>query len=379
MPSLIRRRENKSGTVSWQIRFPYTDPETGEPRVFTETHSKKKDAVNALTDMKKEVNEGGVVEESEMLLRDFVTDWLETTKPSLRENTFESYRTNMNTWVLPRIGGLKLIAFTPSKIQRFYNELTKKGLSPRTVRYVHSTLHGALDHAVTLRLIRRNPTNGLKLPKPQQREIVAMSEEDVQAFLEEGRDDRLLPYYVAALTTGARPSELLGLRWKCVDLESGLIRIDRALVTDRNGWRLRAPKTKQGRRTIPIPPETVEALRVHKARQGEERLRAGEAWQDHGLVFTTEIGTPLSLANIRNRSFNRIVKEAGLNPKLTPYSTRHTAATLLLKRGVNPKVAAERLGHASVTITLDTYAHVLPGMQEDATEVLADAIFDRSR
>ncbi len=232
---------------------------------------------------------------------------------------------------------------------------------------------------MTLRLIKRIPTNGLKLPKPLQREIVAMSEDDVQAFLEAAQDDRLRPYYVLALTTGARPSELLGLRWKRLDLDGAAIRIERALVTDSNGWNLRTPKTKQGRRVIPIPEEAVDALRAHRARQGEDRLRAGEAWQDHGIVFTTEIGTPLSLANIRNRSFNRIVKRADLNPKLTPYSTRHTAATLLLKRGVNPKVVAERLGHASVTITLDTYAHVLPGMQEDATEVLADAIFDRSR
>lgn len=196
------------------------------------------------------------------------------------------------------------------------------------------------------------------------------------------------------LVTGMRPSELMGLKWPDVDLKKGEVQVRRVLVRDPDGWYLRPPKTKRGTRTIPIPPAMVNTLSAWKKSQAEERMKAGPAWVKNkkadGLVFTTATGEPLERRNLANRDFMKVLRAAGLVETIEPkrkgektrykglvrlYDLRHTCATLMLAAGVNPKVASERLGHASVVITLDTYSHVLPTMQADATEKIAGVLY----
>ena len=172
-----------------------------------------------------------------------------------------------------------------------------------------------------------------------------------------------------------RPSEVLGLQWEDVDFDRQTVTIQRTLTTIKDGWTFEQPKTKRSRRTIPITTQTVVALRFEKARQAELRMKVADIWRDHGLVFSNEIGDPLNPHGVFHR-FKTLAKRSGLGSDLRLYDLRHTCATLLLQAGINPKVVSERLGHASIILTLDTYSHVLPDMQQAATEKLAEVFGD---
>jgi integrase len=165
-----------------------------------------------------------------------------------------------------------------------------------------------------------------------------------------------------------QPQEYLALKWSDIDLKKGTATVRRAIVWSQKkgvGWHFDEPKTSRSRRTIPLPASTVKALIEHRRRQGEERLRVGSEWQDHGLVFTTKFGSPIDIPTLTKQWFKPALSKAEL-PVFRLYDLRHTHATLLLSNGENPKVASERLGHSTIVLTLDTYSHVLPDMQEEA-------------
>lgn len=174
--------------------------------------------------------------------------------------------------------------------------------------------------------------------------------------------------------TGVRRGELLGLSWDAVDLDAGRLAITRTLISGKGAPRFSEPKTKRGRRSVALDAGTVDALREHRERQLDERLAWGPAYEDHGLVFCREDGTPIWPRTF-SRSFDHHVRDAGL-PKIRLHDLRHTHATLALEAGVHPKVVQEWLGHASIAITLDTYSHAVPAMQEDAAEKIA-ALLER--
>ncbi len=199
-------------------------------------------------------------------------------------------------------------------------------------------------------------------------------------FLAVLEGDRYSALFALALSTGMRPGEYLGMRWTDVDLSKPAVTVRRALVwrTKRGGWYFTEPKTSRSRRTIPLPDSMIAALVEHKRRQSEERLRLGSEWQDHGLVFTTSLGSPLNISNLTAKHFKPALDRAGLPRTIRLYDLRHTCATLLLTAGENPKVVSERLGHASVTLTLDVYSHVLPDMQKAATDKLENLLFRRT-
>ena len=176
-----------------------------------------------------------------------------------------------------------------------------------------------------------------------------------------------------AVTTGLRQGELLGLKWEDVDLEDAVLRVRRTLTRHKGRLLLSDPKTKRSRRTVQLTDTAVEALRAHLTHQMEEMGRLGDLYRDQGLVFATEKGTPVNPSNLRERSFAPLLKRAGLSP-IRFHDLRHTCATLLLSRNVNPKIVSEMLGHATVAITLDTYSHVLPSMQAHAAKALEDAL-----
>ena len=175
-----------------------------------------------------------------------------------------------------------------------------------------------------------------------------------------------------------RPAEILGLRWSDVDLATGSLVVRQTLVRIGKTWRFEPPKTEKSRRTIPLPRSVVRALAAHKARQAETRLRCGPQYQDHDLTFAAANGAPLSSTNLVRRHLKPILRRAGLPETVRFYDLRHTCASLLLTAGENAKVVSERLGHAGITITLDTYGHVMPGMQERATERLEGLLFSQN-
>ena len=208
----------------------------------------------------------------------------------------------------------------------------------------------------------RNPTDAVDPPRNAHSEIQPLTAEQSRRPLKAAGGDRLGALYVLALTTGMRQGELLALPWRDVDLAQGKIQVRGTL--QRNGV-VAEPKTGKGRRQITLPAFVADALKRHRVRQNEERPAAGPAWTDRGLVFTNNVGGHLDANNLRHRAFPKLLDRAGV-PRIRFHDLRHSAATLLLGLGTNPKVVQELLGHSQISVTLDTYSHVLPNMQRDA-------------
>ncbi len=201
-----------------------------------------------------------------------------------------------------------------------------------------------------------------------------MSQEQARILLAAARGDRLEALYVLAVSAGLRQGELLGLRWQDVDLESGTLSVRRQLTRSKeNGLRFTELKSKKSRRSIRLATSAIEALRRHRSAQNEERLRLGRLWKDQDLVFANRTGAPLDVGNLTNYSFRPLLERAEL-PRIRFHDLRHTCATLLLSRNVNPKIVQEMLGHANISETMDTYSHVLPSMQETAVSAMEEAL-----
>src|SRR5215207_1253181 len=330
-------------------------------RTKTEVVAKLKKAI-AETD-------GSVSFDAENLtVAEYLERWLEdSVKGSVWHTTYRDYRGHVRNHIAPEIGRVKLAKLTPAHVQALYRKKSNSGLSPRTVNYVHATLHKALGQAVKWRLIPYNVSDAAIKPRQEKRETVALTLEQVYAFLDAAREaeDRFEALYVTAVFTGMRPGELLALRWSDLVLDGPEpeARVRRSLSKDEHGRHVfKRTKTEKGR-SISLMPEVVEALRAHRRRQAEERLMYADLWHDQDLVFSSKTGGPADWDNITSRHYNRLREAAGL-PKTTRfYDLRHTFATLMLEQGENPKVVQEILGHSQITHTMDTYSHVTPNMQ----------------
>jgi integrase len=312
-------------------------------------------------------------EAGRLTLGEYLDRWLnDCVRGTVRQRTWERYEQILRVHIKPTLGRVRLRALTAAHVRGLYKEKLNAGLAQRTVQYVHTTLRKALKDAVTDGLIPRNVTDGIKAPRPEKKEIHALSPDQARTFLEAARGDRFEALYVLAVHCGLREGELLGLRWDDVDLKAGKLSVRRTLSETRTGHVFEPPKNGKGR-SIRLTTGTVEALRSHRKRQNEERLVLGSKWQDHDLVFPSQRGTTMNAKNLTSRTFKPILKRAGL-PDIRLHDLRHTCATLLLSRGVHPKFVQELLGHATISITLDTYSHVLPSMGDQTATAMESAL-----
>lgn len=362
----ISRRKNGGWTAQFTV---HTAEGRKRKTIYGKTRKEVADKLaKALAD-----REGGLVFAAEGLkLGEYLRRWLEdSVKDTVRNTTYERYEQISRTHIVPTLGGIKLKALTPAHVRGLYKEKLQN-LSPRSVQYIHVTLHKALKQAVMDGLIARNATEAVKPPQVRREEICPLTPEQVKMLLDAASGDRLEALYVLAVHTGLRQGELLGLKWDDIDLEEGALQVRRALTTAKGGPRLATPKTKGSRRRVSLTGAAVDALKAHLGRQLEEIDRAGSLWRENGLVFASETGEPLDRRNVTTYLFKPLLKRAGL-PKVRFHDLRHTCATLLLTKNVNPKVM-EMLGHSSISITLDTYSHVLPNMQDSAARALEEAL-----
>ena len=350
------------------------DSDTGKRQYHNKTiHGTKKDAQAYLNRVLRDRDMGAYVEPSKTPLDDFLDQWLESAvKPRVRERTLQSYREVLRLYVRPELGRQPMASITPLGIQTLYGALLERGLSPRTVRYAHSVLRNALEQAVKWQMLHQNPAQHVDLPRQKREEMRSLSPDEARQFLEACVVNRYGILFELLLTTGLRPGEALGLKWSDIDWDSGRLRVQRVLLPT-GGFE--EPKTARARRTLPLPSSTVQSLRDHRRNQAEERLEAGAQWQDNDLIFAAEGGKPVNHINLVRRHFKPLLKDAGLSERFRLYDLRHTCATLLLSAGENPKIVSERLGHASITLTLDTYSHVLPDMQEGAAAKLEEMLY----
>ena len=270
---------------------------------------------------------------------------------------------------------MKLKALTPAHARALYRQKLDAGLSPRTVNYIHVTLHKALSQAMGDGLVPRNAAQ-VKAPRPAKPEIKPLSPDQARKLIATAyaTGDRYAALHVLALHTGLRKGEMLGLRWDDLDLDATTpsLQVRRTMSETRTGHRFELPKSGKSR-SIKLSRKAVEALRSHRARQAEEKLRLGSLWQEGGLVFPTMTGTTTSGTNLLGRYFRPLLKRAGL-PPVRLHDLRHTCATVLLMAGKHPKYVQELLGHASISITLDTYSHVIEGMDGGLADAMDDAL-----
>lgn len=386
---LIPRGEN-----TWLLRVFRGRDGNGKRKYLNKTlHGTKKQAQAELNKLLHQHDTGSLAEPSKQTLREYLRHWLEAAaKPRLRARTYRDYENIIRRYLDGDMANLRLHQVNPMIIQKLYSDLGEQELSARTIRYAHAVLHSALEQAVRWRLLQNNPAAAVELPRLRRREMTALSPDQAATFLavarsrpadpkfvekygsdyREGDENRFLALWVLLVTTGLRPGEALAVRWS--DLEGDRLRIQRALVkrsgvhTDGGHWHFEEPKTSRSRRVVALPRMTVQALAAHRRRQAEEKLAADPGtYLDRDLIFATEIGGPVDIKNLTTRHFKPLLKLAKL-PEIRLYDLRHTHATLSLAAGDNPKIVSERLGHSTITLTMDTYSHVLPDMQAASAE-----------
>ena len=331
---------------------------------------RKGEAEKALRQAMADSDRGLVFDAGTLTLGNYLDKWLHNIKDTVRRSTFAQYESVVRRHLAPALGRLKLKSLTPAHVRALYREKLDSGLAPRTVQYIHVTLHKALKQAVMDGLIPRNVTEAVKAPQAHKKEVRPLDPTQVKALLSAARGGRLEALYVLAIHTGLRRSEILGLKWTDVDLDAETLSVQRSLDTVGT---FNPPKRNKSRRTIKLTGQAKEALKSHRACQNEERLSLGSLWEDHGLVFPNRLGKPMNADNLYHREFKPLLKKAGLSG-FTFHSLRHTCATLLLDKNVNPKIVQEMLGHATISQTMDTYSHVMPGMGEVAATALEEAL-----
>ncbi len=318
--------------------------------------------------------DGGLVfDAGKMTLGEYLDSWLsDSVRGTVRISTYERHEQIVRLHIKPSLGRVGLKILTPAHVRGLQREKLDAGLAPATVRKIHSTLHKALSQAVSDGMVPRNAAD-VKAPQPVPEEMRPLSEHEALALLEAARGEHFEALYVLAITTGLRRGELLGLRWDDADLNRGTLRVGRALVREGGRYVVGETKTKRGRRQINLTPRTVSALKGHRKKQLEEKLRRAGLYRDEGLVFASGVGTPANPENLVKRSFKPLLGKADL-PEIRFHDLRHTCATLLLGRDVHPKFVQELLGHATIAMTMDTYSHYLPSMGGQVAGAMGEAL-----
>ena len=365
------------------------DSETGKrKRDWHSGFRTKREAEDARIDLLSRKQRGTYVAPSGETLKEFLAEWLPAKTPTIRSSTRDSYERIIDGYINPQIGEVRLREIKPQRLNKLYGDLLAAGgkrgksLSPKTVRNVHVILRKAFSDAIRWGRLAINPADNADPPKLRdhgRREMKTWAAGELGSFLKTLDADQhpLHALYLVAATTGMRRGEVLGLRWKDLDLEARTVAINQTVISIAYEVQFSTPKTKSGHRAISLDSTTVRALRQQRKRQAATRLAVGSAWVSHDLVFTRHDGEPLH-PDFVSQSFERLVKSMGL-PRIRLHDLRHTHASLALAAGIHPKVVSERLGHSTVSITLDTYSHVIPSLQSEVAEVVAAMVFSEGR
>lgn len=374
---------DKRGAKRWRIRY----------RVNGKTYSKtvegsKADAGKALREALGAADKGAHVDPSRMTVGQWLATWLGTVRTEVAPKSHERYSEIVNNFLSPALGDVRLAKLTTPHIQEFYTKWATSGrldgktggLSPRTRRHIHRILKSALSRAVEQQLLVRNPADAFKkhLPKVERKKMVTLDARQATRLLASIRHTRVYWPALLALATGMRRGEILALRWKNIDLDRGVVRVVESLEQTRDGGlRFKAPKTDKAR-AITLPAFATDELRRLKRRQVEELLSLGIRQTDETPACARADGAPQQPRSLTHE-FTRLVGRVKDIPRVRFHDLRHSHATQLLADGIHPKVAQERLGHSTISTTLDLYSHVTGTMQEDAAARLDAALGDAIR
>ncbi|MGA7272300.1 MAG: tyrosine-type recombinase/integrase [Acidimicrobiia bacterium] len=386
---MAERRPKGTGSIrerggQYQATYSFSDA-TGKRRRRSKLFRTKTEARSWLNARIAEIQAGHYADSGQLTVGQYLSDWLASLDGSGLEPTTRSwYQSAATRHIIPRLGSVKLANLSPVMIEAFLIEKKSKGrldgkggLGPSSVRRLRVTLHKALDAAVRKGMLPRNPVDLAETPRMPDNDATVniWTSQDIVQFVSSTSDDRLAGIWRTAAMTGLRRSELCGLTWPDVDLDQGVLSIRQAVVVINGRRHVKVPKTSASRRTVELDSATTQALRAWRKQQLHDRLLAGEAWHEGEWVVTDELGAPINPEWFSDL-FLRLGKQAGL-PRITIRQLRHSHATALLKAGVHPKVVQERLGHSSIRVTLDVYSAVMPNMQREAVELLAQTFDGR--
>jgi len=382
-------RERSKG--SWEVCLDTgRDPATGKRlRHFESVKGTKKDAQRRLHELLHTLEQGSYIKPTQLTVAQFLKEWLrDYVDLNCSPRTQASYEMIIRCHLVPELGSILLSQLEPRHLQAFYSRQKVQGrvdgkgqLSPQTVRYCHSLLAEALGYAVKMGLLSRNVAQATEAPRADHKVMPTLTPEDVPRFLEAAQESPYYTLFYLLLHTGLRRGEALALKWKNIDLGLASLGISAYLSVVEAAYKLngtyviKEPKTSHSRRRIALPPSLGLVLRQHKAGQEAQRALLGKPLTDNDFVFAHPDGSPLDPSTV-SHAFNKVMRKAGL-PHIRLHDLRHTHASLLLQAGVHPKIVQERLGHSSIRVTLDTYSHVIGGLQEVAAQRFDDLLAAR--
>lgn len=383
-------RERYPGKWEGAVRLGWKDGKRHRVSFYGST---RLEVQRLVADAVKAFQDGGVIKVKRQTLGSFLDDWLEdTVKPTVRPRTYVSYKLMVDTHIRPALGHIELSKLTPQNVQAFLNEKCKceckstkkethdgepekprKILSTRTVLYARAILRRALGQALKWGMVTRNVAALVDPPKMTRKEVQPLDADGAKQLLKVAKGTTFEALFSVGLAVGLRLGEVLGLRWEDVDLRGGTLRVVSQLQKIDGEYRLVEPKSKQSRRVIPLPQQAIDALTdLRLTQEFQKKPAAGEKWRGWGLVFMSELGTPLDERNVRRALYN-LLDKANL-PRVRFHDLRHTCASLLLAQGVPARVVMEVLGHSQITLTLDTYSHVSTLVLQDAADKMTAAL-----
>lgn len=336
----------------------------GKTRTFygktqKEAHDKLQQAIY-------EQKQGTLVTGPQQTIAQYFEYWLVNVhEPLIRPITFVMHKGIVKNHILPTLGHLKLRNLKPEHIEALYASKLRDGYKASSIQNIKCILNNALGHAVRRGFIARNVCDVVSSPRAKKHEAIILTKEQAYTLMEVAKGHRFEVLILVAVTTGMRKGELTALKWQDIDFASKCLYVRHtAYRLPQHGYVENEPKTDSGKRIIRLPQLVLTALKQHKITQDEMKRKAGTGWKDFHLVFSNTVGNYVS-AQYLGKSFARLLKKAGL-PPMRFHDLRHSAATILLSQGVNPKVVQEILGHSDIKMTLGIYGHVIPGMQGDA-------------
>jgi integrase len=367
-------RKYPNGT--WEYRIHYKDPLTGKYKERSKRgFATKKEAAIAASEEEKRIYNGLEIDNKPYLLKNYLQDWLQEYKSGVvRKNTYELHRQNIEKHIIPYFKNVDIKDIKPIMYQKFINYLCNQGYSKRTVEIIHGTMYNAMEKAIVLGKIEKNPCAGAEIKANKKRksdELEYMRSEDIPFFLRAAYQYGYI-YYVffkTLINTGMRKGEAAALQWSDIDLKERTININKTLdFTAKNKDELFGdPKTFASKRTITISKQLANDLHELKKRQNEDKLMLNDLYHhDLNLVFARQDGSPLPKSSLFN-AFSRILKRAGI-PNMPIHALRHTHAVLLLESGASMKYVQERLGHKSIQVTSDVYSHISKKIDQDSMQ-----------
>ena len=372
----VRKRVAKNGAVSYQVIIEEDrDPLTGKrERHYKTVNGTKKQAEAVMRKLIAEVEDGGIVTQSAMKVGAWMEEWISLYLPNIAMTTRESYIEKNKNYILPELGHIPLKALKNSNIQTWVNQLHKeKQLSPKTIRNTFNILNAALEKSVVLQKIPNNPCKGTVLPKMVKYKAEIYDLKEIEELISKSKGTDMYLPVLLEVSLGLRRGELLALRWDNIDLQNGIIHVRENTVSAGGKTETKTPKSAAGIRDLTISGYLLEVLRREHTQYLKDKFEQGKLFNDTNLVVRKKDGSGYRPDSMTQK-WGRFIKQHDLKP-IRFHDLRHSCTTALLQAGVDPKTVQTRMGHADISVTMNTYAHTTKSMDKQAAEKMDDLLF----